>query len=106
MNSSALISNKSRLKPTVTRVTRADGQVHLETEQGSKVAPGHNQEKKSPGYVVDTKPDLTLSQILPWMYLSSQDVAADINILRLVTFQVTQIRLRTQFPFDINKTCL
>ena len=82
MNSSALTFSKSRLKPTVTKVTRSDGKVHLETEQGSKVETGHTQMMNSPGYVVDTTPDLTLSQVLPWLYLSSQDVAADIEILR------------------------
>jgi len=82
MNSSALTISKSRLKPTVTKVTRSDGKIHLETEQGSKVETGHTQMMNSPGYVVDTTPDLTLSQVLPWLYLSSQDVAADIEILR------------------------
>ena len=80
VKASALSQLKSKLRPTVTRVTRADGQVELEQDQGQ--VSGGVSGQVSPGYVVDTAPDLTLSQILPWLYLGSQDVAADLNILR------------------------
>merc|ERR1712117_180984 len=78
VKASVLSQLKSKLRPTVTRVTRADGQVEQEQGQVSGGVSG----QVSPGYVVDTAPDLTLSQILPWLYLGSQDVAADLNILR------------------------
>ena len=57
-SSSALTNTKARLRPTVTRVTRADGRILLERE-------GESQEtsQSAPGFVVDTKPDLSLSQV-------------------------------------------
>ena len=100
VSSSSLTNTKARLRPTVTRVTRPDGKILLERD-------GDSQEtsQSAPGFVVDTKPDLSVSQvslgliflskvhkrtdnnilcqILPWLYLSSQDVAGDLQILRL-----------------------
>ena len=57
-SSSALTNTKARLRPTVTRLTRPDGKVLLERE-------GESEEisQSAPGYVVDTKPDLTVSQV-------------------------------------------
>ena len=91
LTGSALSDTKGRLKPTVTRVTRPDGRVRLERE-------GRTEEtsEREAGFVIDTKPDLSLSlvsgegltdllysvQILPWLYLSSQDVAGDSVLLR------------------------
>ena len=79
MNSSALDKIRTKLKPTVTRVTTADGKVHHEA---GGVVTEHDDEVRGPGYVVDTAPDLTLSMILPWLFMSSQDVATDQMMLR------------------------
>ena len=57
MNSSALDKVRIKLKPTVTRVTTADGKVHHEA---GGVVTEHDDEVRGPGYVVDTAPDLTL----------------------------------------------
>ena len=72
-----LSSAKSRLKATTTKVTTADGQVFTEKDGVITL-----QDETTPGYVVDTTPDLNLSRILPWLYLGSQDVAADAQLLR------------------------
>ena len=79
MNSTDIDKIRTKLKPTVTRVTTADGKVHHEA---GGVVTDQEVEVSGPGYVVDMTPDLTLSQILPWLFMSSQDVAADQNILR------------------------
>ena len=79
MDHQKLRDAKSLLKPTVTRVTRVDGAVTL--EQGDTVL-SVDDGQRSAGYVVDTEPDLQVAEILPWLFISSQDVAADLNILR------------------------
>ena len=77
---SALASAMSRLKPTTTRVTGADGRVTMERDQGRTRDPGGDM--RGPGYVVDTEPDLSCDQVIPGLYLGSQDVAAASDILR------------------------
>ena len=42
-----------------------------------------------PGYVVDLQPDLAVAELLPWLYLGSQDVAGDEELLR--RHQITHI---------------
>ena len=79
---SALSSAMSRLKPTTTRVTGADGRVHTERDQGRTRDPGAGGDMRGPGYVVDTEPDLSCDQVIPGLYLGSQDVAAAPDILR------------------------
>ena len=78
---SVLASAMSRLRPTTTRVTRADGRVHIEREQGRTRDPGADTQA-GPGYVVDTEPDLSCDEVIPGLYLGSQDVAAAPDILR------------------------
>merc|ERR1719221_382812 len=77
LSSCALTNTRARLRPTVTRVTRPDGKILLERDGESEET-----SQSAPGFVVDTKPDLSVSQILPWLYLSSQDVAAGLDIIR------------------------
>ena len=77
----ALASAMSRLRPTTTRVTGADGRVHTEREQG-RTRDLEPDIEAGPGYVVDTEPDLTCDEIIPGLYLGSQDVAAAPEILR------------------------
>ena len=57
-SSSALTNTKARLRPTVTRVTRPDGKIVLEREGESEET-----SQSAPGFVVDTKPDLSVSQV-------------------------------------------
>lgn len=104
-----LLAAKSRkLRPCNTRVTRTDGSCFVETRgeggfsHNSK--PKYNQDKAAgsgfeqmdhtekkeqsnfnpacPGFVVDTKPDLRCSEILPYLFLGSQDVAYDVDTLK------------------------
>ena len=73
-----LSAAKSKLNATTTKITTVEGEVYL--EKNGKLT---KQEEKSSGFVVDTKPDLTLSLILaPWLLLGGQDVAADSELLR------------------------
>ena len=75
---SRLAAAKSNLRQSTTRVTCPDGKVYLEHE-GVQIYT----DEESAGFVVDTKPDLSLSEIIsPWLFLGSQDVAADKSILR------------------------
>ena len=58
VSSSALSDMKDRLKPTVTKVISEDGRVRLERD-GVTV----DTEDTHPGFVIDNKPDLTISQV-------------------------------------------
>ena len=78
---SALASVLSRLRPTATRVTRPDGRVHVERDQG-QIRDTEAGMYMGPGYVVDTEPDLSCDLVIPGLYLGSQDVAAAPDILR------------------------
>lgn len=44
---------------------------------------------KCPGFVIDTKPDLRISSVTPYLYVGSQDVANDVEIL--TKFKVSHI---------------
>ena len=73
-----LCKAKSNLSSAKTKITTLDGQVYIE-ENGRREA----QEERCAGFVVDTKPDMNLSLIVtPWLFLGSQDVAADTELLR------------------------
>ena len=73
-----LCQAKSNLSSTKTKITTLDGQVYIE-ENGRREA----QEERCAGFVVDSKPDMNLSLIVtPWLFLGSQDVAADTELLR------------------------
>ncbi|XP_034247763.1 dual specificity protein phosphatase 19 [Thrips palmi] len=86
--------NKKRtlLNHTCTRVTTIQGNTIIEEvvqgKQTSHEVPEKNQ--MCPGFVVDTKPDLQVAEILPSMlYLGSQDVTQDIELLK--KYQITHI---------------
>ena len=70
-----LSAAKCQLSATTTKITTVDGRVYVE-KNGMVTL----QEETSAGFVVDTKPDLTVSLILPpWLRL---DVVADTEWLR------------------------
>lgn len=60
-----------------TRVTLPSGQIFEEVDGQRRAI-----EDQSPGYVVDTKPDLEVGRVLDWLSVASQDVAADADLLR------------------------
>lgn len=77
----ALQKRKISLKVTETVVKTPEGDVFVEkrNERGEvrveKVGSSH-------GYVVDLKPDLQVASIIPGLYMGSQDVAQDKDLLR------------------------
>ncbi|XP_066981433.1 dual specificity protein phosphatase 19 [Macrobrachium rosenbergii] len=76
-----LSAKRSVLRHTHTQVTTPDGQSRIEElkADGSQVVTPLS--KVSPGFVVDTKPDLRYTRILNGVILGSQDVAHDLDIL-------------------------
>lgn len=77
----ALQKRKISLKVTETVVKTPEGDVFVEkrNERGEvrveKVGSSH-------GYVVDLKPDLQVASVIPGLYMGSQDVAQDKDLLR------------------------
>ena len=75
---------KTKLTSTKTKVTTIDGKVYVE-EKGKR----EKLDERCSGFVVDTKPDMNLSLIVPpWLYIGSQDVAANAELLRWVLLQL------------------
>lgn len=76
----ALQKKKTGLKITNTTVKTASGEVFLEKRNESGVV---SLEKVSSdvGYVVDLKPDLQVAEVIPGLYMGSQDVTQDENLL-------------------------
>jgi len=72
-----LEKGRLKLKATATRVTNPDGRVFIEEDGMLKQT-----EENSTGFVVDTKPDLSVGRVASWLYLAGQDVAADQSIIR------------------------
>ena len=100
-----LKQRKSKLNHTRTLVRREDGSTEVE-ENGIRITEPYNVasthswksviksisvemmtslqvQDSFPGFVVDTVPDLQLAEVIPGsIFLGSQDVAADIQLLR------------------------
>jgi len=77
---------KNRLKkglvPTQTKVTQQDGSVKLFESKGLTQIQSEISLNMTYGFVVDTKPDLTVGEVRPWLLVSSQDVASDVGIVK------------------------
>ena len=82
----------SQLRHVSTRVTMPSGQVWDEVD-GRRVACGR---PTTEGYVVDTKPDLQIGRVTDRLYVSSQDVADDVELLR--QHQISSILKVTASP--------
>lgn len=88
--------SKSKLKPTETRISYASGRTFIKSS-------GSNEEREMVyneatttktdesssvywsrhlGYLVDLKPDLSIDEIVPRVFLSGDDVAENRNLLR------------------------
>ncbi|KAJ1527410.1 hypothetical protein ONE63_007392 [Megalurothrips usitatus] len=79
---SELNMKRGSLNHTSTRVTTVEGKTIVEEmlhgQHLSQELP-----EKSPGFVVDTKPDLQVAEILPsHLYLGSQDVTQDAELIK------------------------
>ena len=73
-----LNAKKEKLHHSKTKVTSADGKSWIEDSHCNKI---ENISTNNPGFVVDTKPDLRLTQILDRLIIGSQDVAHDLDLL-------------------------
>ena len=73
---SDLLKTKGKnLRPVSTRVTLPSGRI-IHEQDGVEVDCG-----QSFGFVVDTKPDLQVGQVEESLFLASQDVANDVNLI-------------------------
>lgn len=72
---------KDGLNPARTRTTYPDGTVQYFSAQGS-CCDLEDKTEKSYGFVVDEKPDLTVGEVTPWLFVSSQDVPNDAALVR------------------------
>ncbi|XP_033119113.1 dual specificity protein phosphatase 19-like isoform X2 [Anneissia japonica] len=83
-----LASSRQSLKPVNTKVLTVDGHTFTErrNETGSfDVTRSESDKKEKIGggfFVVDTKPDLQVLNIRPGLYLSSQDVAHRLDLIK------------------------
>lgn len=77
------IKNKlNQLKPTVTTVYSSSGEVVKETKDAAGNLCVTKVDVPSAGYVIDNTPDLSVSRILPWLSMGSQDVVHDYDLLK------------------------
>lgn len=80
---------KNNLKSVETKVTTESGLVFKEI----KLADGNKEKlmlnERTCGFIIDTTPDLSVSNIFEFLYFGSQDVASDTDILN--TLQITDI---------------
>lgn len=76
-------ARKSCLKACETTVTTVSGHSYMEKilADGTSVI-SLPQASTSPGYVIDTKPDLQVAQVLPGLCMGSQDVAYDFGLMK------------------------
>ncbi|XP_077516240.1 dual specificity protein phosphatase 19-like [Amblyomma americanum] len=75
--------DRASLKNVKTRVRTADGRQFLETRdtKGQPRAVSSPTFDGSMGFVPDLKPDLQVGEVLPGLYIGSQDAAADWSLL-------------------------
>lgn len=78
-----LKNSRSKLKPSETVVTYQNGEKFVETKSLIRKI-----DEKSPGYVVDTKPDSIPAQIIENLFLGSQD-CCDNGVLDL--YDITNV---------------
>lgn len=81
--------SKARLKKQSTRVTSSTGQMHLETRTEDGQERVEPLEQRGCGMVLDHSLDLQVGSVRPFLLLSSQDVAHDLETLR--RHQVTHV---------------
>lgn len=76
-----LAAKRGSLRHTKTQVTTPDGQCKIEEILKDGTCKVESATATSPGFVVDTKPDLRYTSILNKLIIGSQDVAHDLDIL-------------------------
>ena len=85
-----LKDRKTKLKHTKTMVQTQDGRrIEEEVVNGKLLATESTTTSKGPGFVIDTKPDLEVARITDRLFVGSQDVAADRELLR--SHEITKI---------------
>ncbi|XP_065206526.1 dual specificity protein phosphatase 19 [Planococcus citri] len=70
------------LKATTVKLYSNTGEVYEEYRDESGELRKNKLNTSSCGYVVDHTPDLQIGKVLPWIYIGSQDVAHDHNMLK------------------------
>uniref|UniRef100_A0A0A9WDN4 Dual specificity protein phosphatase 19 n=1 Tax=Lygus hesperus TaxID=30085 RepID=A0A0A9WDN4_LYGHE len=78
---SELVHRRNELTHTTTRVTTPGGHVFCEEREENGYSTCQLREKV-PGFVVDENPDLEVAKVLPGLMMGSQDVAADLKVLK------------------------
>lgn len=79
---SELIAKKNELGHVETKVTTVGGDVFLERRENDCYAV-QKMNEASPGFVLDTKPDMRIARVLPGLLMGSQDVVSDYEMLKL-----------------------
>lgn len=76
--------NRGSLRQVQTRVKTADGRSFVESkdETGTICVEASAPHDRSLGFVPDLTPDLQLGEVLPGLYVGSQDAAADLPLLQ------------------------
>ncbi|CAN7996434.1 unnamed protein product [Ixodes hexagonus] len=77
--------NKGSLKPVKTCVKTADGRSFVESKDGTGrllVEACSSPHERSLGFVPDLTPDLQMGEVLPGLFVGSQDAAADLPLLQ------------------------
>lgn len=77
------------LRCTTTRVYSNTGDIYEENRDENGATRRVKLTNSGPGYVIDEKPDLSVSKVLPWLYLGAQDVAYDHPLLK--QYSITHI---------------
>lgn len=70
------------LKPTVTTFYSSNGEVYEEIRGKTTSFCSKKVNANAPGFIIDLTPDLSVSRILPWLYMGSQDVVYDYDLLK------------------------
>lgn len=84
------LKNKQKsLKKVETKVTTESGLVFKEIKSADGFIRQSLLNKQIYGFVIDTKPDLSVGNIFEFLYFGSQDVACDSNFLKV--FQITDV---------------
>ena len=74
-------SRNSKLKRVQTRVTRADGKIYIESYGGGAKHAENDEENSGEFFVLDTRPDQEVHQVIPGLFIGCQDAATNFQEL-------------------------
>lgn len=70
-------NRNSKLNQVQTRVTRADGKVYIESYGNETKRAENDEENSGEFFVVDTRPDEEVHQVIPGLFIGCQDAATN-----------------------------